>query len=261
MVGGDCLSWGHVAVVPCGCPSIFLLLPALGWKLVCCPGPKCALKGRGRDPGNRIFRCGSGVCPLSWMRAAPSALRRCKEGTCLGVHGGICTESCWYNKSFCAPGTGAEVCSACASRGAVGPRGKGHSSRSPRWVIWYKCSMAACPSPCPERVPMCVLVRAPRFPVWEGGSSRQRLKMWMITLCKRNFFPSSGDGLSLAPRRARVAPLGAAVPRAGSAPCGSCGAREQPAVGEHQIRHPGCGVITAWRGDWADPIVLKTRDK
>lgn len=50
MVGGDRLSWGHIAVVPCGCPSIFLLLPALGWKLVRCPGPKCALKGRGRDP-------------------------------------------------------------------------------------------------------------------------------------------------------------------------------------------------------------------
>lgn len=33
---------------------------------------------------------------------------------------------------------------------------------------------------------------------------------------------------------------------------------EQPGPGE---QHPGSGVITVQRGDWADPIVLKTRDK
>lgn len=33
----------------------FSLLPALGWKLVGCPGPRFALKGRGGDLGNHCL--------------------------------------------------------------------------------------------------------------------------------------------------------------------------------------------------------------
>lgn len=55
-------------------------------------------------------------------------------------------------------------------------------------------------------MPGCVLTHAPRFAVWEGGSCRQSLKIWMIRLWKRNFFPSSADGLPFACQRAMLGP-------------------------------------------------------
>lgn len=123
MAEGDRLCWGRVAVFPCSCGSIFPLLPALGWQLLGCPGPRCALQGEeeiwattpsalealaaffGSSPlhphGAPLVRSGvdSGPrlreCPLPWMTVAPSALPCSKEVNSLGVQGGIRTRRCW----------------------------------------------------------------------------------------------------------------------------------------------------------------------
>ena len=180
-----------------------------------------------------------------------------KELDWSGVHGEICTESCWAELlydwdrsqgllSLCWTGSCGTVW-----KGAVIPEPSAGSLVQMLRVGLSQRMAEGCSEP-ELRISQCPVCSAcvSRFVVWEGGSSRQNLKIWMIMLWKKNCLPSSAGGLAFCPPEGNTSsPEGLAVPRAGSAQCRTC------------WQHPGPAVIPVQRGDGADPIVLATRGK